>query len=117
MSNLKQPSKIVDIAPSTPRAPHQKNHVGVACLPLTGSDTEVGRFDPAATLIRINQVMALTGIGRATVYKLMSQPESGFPQAVKLTDSNARGAPVAWVLAEILDWTRARIAARNKVAA
>nr|WP_233100811.1 AlpA family phage regulatory protein [Pseudomonas sp. MF6768] len=86
-------------------------------MPLTESDTEVGRFDPAATLIRINQVMALTGIGRATVYKLMSQPESGFPQAVKLTDSNARGAPVAWVLAEILDWTRARIAARNKVAA
>lgn len=86
-------------------------------MPLTGSDTEVGRFDPTATLIRINQVMALTGIGRATVYKLMSQPESGFPQAVKLTDSNARGAPVAWVLAEILDWTRARIAARNKVAA
>lgn len=117
MSSLKQPSKIVEIAPLTPHVPHQKNHVGIACLPLTGPDTEVGRFDPAATLIRINQVMALTGIGRATVYKLMSQPESGFPQAVKLTDSNARGAPVAWVLAEVLDWTRARIAARNKVAA
>ena len=117
MSSPKQPAKIVDIAPSTPSAPYKKNHAGFACLPLTGSDTEVGRFDPAATLIRINQVMTLTGIGRATVYKLMSQPESGFPQAVKLTDSNARGAPVAWVLAEILDWTRARIAARDKVAA
>jgi len=86
-------------------------------LPISAPHTEIGQFDPAATLIRINQVIALTGIGRATVYKLMSQPESGFPQAVKLTDSNARGAPVAWVLTEILNWTRARIAARDRVAA
>lgn len=75
------------------------------------------RFDPTATLIRIHQVISLTGIGRATVYKLMSQPESGFPQSVKLTDSNARGAPVAWVLSEVLAWTRARIAARDNEAA
>ncbi|ALI01667.1 AlpA family phage regulatory protein [Pseudomonas sp. FW306-02-F02-AA] len=81
------------------------------------SDLELGRFDPTATLIRIATVMSITGIGRATVYKLMSQPESGFPQPVKLTDSNARGAPVAWVLSEVLNWTRARIAARDKAAA
>lgn len=81
------------------------------------SDWDLGRFDPSATLIRINQVMALTGIGRATVYKLMNQSESGFPLPVKLTNSSARGAPVAWVLAEVLNWNRARIAARNEVAA
>lgn len=81
------------------------------------SDLELGRFDPTATLVRIPTVMSITGIGRATVYKLMSQPESGFPQPVKLTDSNARGAPVAWVLSEVLNWTRARIAARDKAAA
>ena len=74
-------------------------------------------FDPTATLIRIHQLISLTGIGRATVYKLMSQPESGFPQSVKLTESNARGAPVAWVLSEVLAWTRARIAARDNEAA
>lgn len=84
---------------------------------VNASDWDLCRYDPAATLIRINQVMALTGIGRATVYKLMNQSESGFPQAVKLTNSNARGAPVAWVLAEVLNWNRARIAARNEVAA
>lgn len=78
---------------------------------------EPERFDSTATLIRIHQVISLTGIGRATVYKLMSQPESGFPQSVKLTDSNARGAPVAWVLSEVLAWTRARIAARDNEAA
>lgn len=85
--------------------------------PINTTGLDIGRFDPSATLIRISQVMALTGVGRATVYKLMNQPESGFPRAVKLTTSNARGAPVAWVLAEVLNWNRARIAARNKVAA
>ena len=84
---------------------------------IKASEIEVGRFDPAKTLIRINDVISITGIARATVYKLMGQSESGFPQAVKLTDSTARGAPVAWVLSEVLDWTHARIAARNKVAA
>ncbi|MND90611.1 Prophage CP4-57 regulatory protein (AlpA) [compost metagenome] len=80
-------------------------------------DTNPLRFDPATRLIRITDVVALVGLARPTIYKLMSQPESGFPQPVKLTDSTARGAPVAWVLSEVLDWTRARIAARNKVAA
>jgi len=80
-------------------------------------DTNPLGFDPATRLIRITDVVALVGLARPTIYKLMSQPESGFPQPVKLTDSTARGAPVAWVLSEVLDWTRARIAARNKVAA
>lgn len=81
------------------------------------SDVTPTNFDPSARLIRITDVVALVGLARPTIYKLMSQPESGFPQAVKLTDSTARGAPVAWVLSEVLDWTRARIAARDKVAA
>lgn len=86
--------------------------------PATGlDDTNPLRFDPATRLIRITDVVALVGLARPTIYKLMSQPESGFPQPVKLTDSTARGAPVAWVLSEVLDWTRARIAARDKVAA
>ena len=84
---------------------------------IKASEIEVGRFDPAKTLIRINDVTSITGIARATVYKLMGQSESGFPQAVKLTDSTARGAPVAWVLSEVLDWTHARITARDKFAA
>jgi prophage regulatory protein len=62
-------------------------------------------------------VVALVGLARATIYKLMSQPESGFPQAVKLTDSTARGAPVAWVLSEVQSWVESRIEARDQVAA
>ncbi|WP_122688483.1 helix-turn-helix transcriptional regulator, partial [Pseudomonas viridiflava] len=52
-----------------------------------------------------------------TIYKLMQQQDSGFPLPVKLSNSNARGAPVAWVLGEVQAWTRARIAARDQVAA
>ncbi|MBF0638155.1 helix-turn-helix transcriptional regulator [Pseudomonas protegens] len=73
--------------------------------------------DPTVTLIRISEVMDIVGLARPTIYKLMSQPESAFPKAVKLTNSNARGAPVAWVLSEVQAWARARIAARDQVAA
>lgn len=53
--------------------------------------------DPSLTLIRIAEVMAIVGLARPTIYKLMNEPESGFPKTVKLTNSKARGAPVAWV--------------------
>lgn len=117
MSDSKPNTKVVDLSASATSIPDHPTSANSPQLPINASDLDLGRFDPSATLIRISQVMALTGIGRATVYKLMNKPESGFPQAVKLTNSNARGAPVAWVLAEVLNWNRARIAARNKVAA
>ncbi|MBN7117569.1 helix-turn-helix transcriptional regulator [Ectopseudomonas oleovorans] len=79
--------------------------------------TEAPRIDPATTLIRINEVVAIVGLARPTIYKLMRQPESGFPLPVKLSDSTARGAPVAWVLGEVQQWVLARIAARGKAAA
>lgn len=73
--------------------------------------------DPATTLIRISEVMAIVGLARPTIYKLMQSSESGFPRPVKLSMSNARGAPVAWVLAEVQAWARGRIEARDQVAA
>ena len=78
---------------------------------------QIAQRDPSTTLIRITEVMAIVGLARPTIYKLMQQPESRFPAPVKLSNSNARGAPVAWVLEEVQSWTRARIAFRNKVAA
>ncbi len=73
--------------------------------------------DPATTLIRINEVIAMVGLARPTIYKLMQRPDCGFPLPVKLSNSNARGAPVAWVLSEVQAWTRSRIEARDQVAA
>lgn len=78
---------------------------------------QIAQRDPSTTLIRITEVMAIVGLARPTIYKLMQQPEIRFPTPVKLSNSNARGAPVAWVLGEVQSWTRARIAARDGEAA
>lgn len=85
--------------------------------PIKPPESPGGQLDPATTLIRMPEVQSIVGLARPTIYKLMRQPESGFPLPVKLSDSTARGAPVAWVLGEVQEWVRARIAARNKVAA
>ncbi|NMY53230.1 AlpA family phage regulatory protein [Pseudomonas sp. WS 5011] len=85
--------------------------------PIKPPASPVGQLDPATTLIRISDVQAIVGLARPTIYKLMRQPESGFPLPVKLSDSTARGAPVAWVLAEVQQWVRSRIAARGSAAA
>ncbi|XVO86695.1 helix-turn-helix transcriptional regulator [Pseudomonas palleroniana] len=74
-------------------------------------------FDPATTLIRMPRLEDTTGLGRSTIYKLMQCPKSGFPRPVKLSNSNARGAPVAWVLSEVQHWVKSRIEARDQVAA
>jgi len=84
---------------------------------LHSSANESTPIDPSLTLIRIGEVMSIVGLARPTIYKLMNEPESGFPTTVKLTNSNARGAPVAWVLSEVQAWARSRIAARDQVAA
>ncbi|KFJ91146.1 regulatory protein [Pseudomonas sp. 1-7] len=72
-------------------------------------------FDPATTLIRMPDVLALTGLQRATVYKRLKDDPT-FPRPVPLTASTARGAPVAFVLAEVQAWVRARIEARGAAA-
>ena len=85
--------------------------------PIQAIDTKSPARDPATTLIRINEVIAMVGLARPTIYKLMQRPDCNFPLPVKLSNSNARGAPVAWVLSEVQAWTRSRIEARDQVAA
>lgn len=78
---------------------------------------QVQVYDATTTLIRIDDVMAMVGLSRATIYKLMQRDDCRFPSPVKLSNSTARGAPVGWVLAEIQDWIQARISDRSKEAA
>lgn len=72
-------------------------------------------FDPAATLIRMPDLLALTGLQRATVYKRLKDDPT-FPRPVPLSSSKARGAPVGFVLAEVQEWVRARIDSRGRAA-
>lgn len=70
-------------------------------------------LDPTTTLIRMPELLAMTALGgRATIYRLLKDDPT-FPRPVPLSTSKARSAPVAWVLAEVQAWVRARIAART----
>lgn len=66
-----------------------------------------------ARLVRMPELLDMTGLARSTVYKLQKRDPS-FPKAVKLSDSTARGAPVAFVLSEVQAWIYGRIATRGE---
>ncbi|EOZ4792127.1 AlpA family transcriptional regulator [Pseudomonas aeruginosa] len=57
-------------------------------------------------LIRLKEVMRLTGLGRSTVYKVMK--EGSFPGSVALGDK-----AVAWVESEVQEWILARLRERD----
>ncbi|MGF1793839.1 AlpA family transcriptional regulator [Photobacterium profundum] len=56
-------------------------------------------------LIRLKEVMNITGLGRSSVYKFMD--EERFPKSVSLGDR-----AVAWVESEVEMWIEERIADR-----
>jgi prophage regulatory protein len=59
-------------------------------------------------LIRIKEVMEITGISKSYIYSLCSQNQ--FPQSVQLIKN---GSAVAWVEQEVLNWIDSRIQARD----
>lgn len=80
----------------------------------TGHPVTTG-LDPSTTLIRMPEVQAIVGLSRPAIYRLMQQDHNTFPQPVQLSNSKARGAPVAWVLSEVQDWVRQRIKDRRRI--
>ncbi len=58
-------------------------------------------------IIRLRQVMEMTGLGRSTVYKYVS--ENWFPKPVPLG-----GRSVGWLESEVFEWVLSRVAARDK---
>ncbi|MCC6201180.1 MAG: AlpA family transcriptional regulator, partial [Moraxellaceae bacterium] len=57
---------------------------------------------------RLKAVIARTGLGRSTIYKL--QAEGKFPQSISL---GARA--VGWISSEIDDWVRFKVETRNSL--
>lgn len=100
-------------AQQPPAAPASDN---IKQLRSASQHSSERQFDPGTTLIRIPELEALTGLARATVYKRLKDDPT-FPRPVPLSNSNARGAPVGFVLGEVQSWIRGRIAARDGVAA
>lgn len=72
----------------------------------------MSKVDATDRLIRMPELMRLTGLQRATVYKRLKDDRT-FPRPVPLSTSTARGAPVAFVLSEVQAWIEARIASRE----
>ena len=58
-------------------------------------------------IMRLEEVKACTGLGRSSIYKLMS--EGHFPKAVSLLNRS-----VGWVSHEIDSWILARIEERDE---
>ncbi|MCC5856208.1 MAG: AlpA family transcriptional regulator [Idiomarina sp.] len=59
-------------------------------------------------LIRIREVVSLTGLSRSYIYKLTKQGK--FPERVTLVEG---GTAVAWLESEIQDWIKSRVSERN----
>ena len=57
-------------------------------------------------LIKLKEVLYMTGLGRSSIYKFMD--EGGFPQSISL---GARA--VAWQQSEIETWIESKINARG----
>lgn len=64
-------------------------------------------------LVRIQELLDLTGLSRSSAHRLMKSDVT-FPKPVKLSDSKARNAPVAFVLSEVQAWIQGRIEARGE---
>ncbi|MBE8563791.1 AlpA family transcriptional regulator [Vibrio sp. OPT20] len=56
--------------------------------------------------LRLKEVIALTGLGRSTIYKFMD--EEVFPKTIPLG-----GRAVAWLESEIEEWMEQRLAIRE----
>lgn len=70
--------------------------------------------DPDTSLIRLPEVMTITGLSRPTLYRRIKAKK--FPQPVPLSDSVKRQAPVGFVLGEVKAWVEAQKSARKAVA-
>jgi prophage regulatory protein len=68
-------------------------------------------MDAVDQFLRVPDVLAAAGVSRSTLYEMM---ESGkFPKPVKPNDDRA----VRWLASEVVDWQKARIAARDNAVA
>lgn len=63
-------------------------------------------------IIRMKDVMELTSLKRSTIYNKLKTDKS-FPKPISLSDSNSPGAPIGFLLSEIIAWIESRVAKRE----
>jgi prophage regulatory protein len=73
---------------------------------------------PTQTIIRLKQVIALTGLSHSTIYDRMNPKskryDASFPKSIKLGAALQAGA-VGWIESEIQAWIQQCIAERTKL--
>lgn len=55
---------------------------------------------PETKIIRLNEVITLTGLSKSTIYRLMQSND--FPSSRKLTGQKGRA--IGWIKIEITNW-------------
>ncbi|WP_231139249.1 helix-turn-helix transcriptional regulator [Pseudomonas fluorescens] len=78
---------------------------------MTDLNDHSRQFDPAFVLIRLPDVEKITGLASTTIYRRIKD-DPFFPKPVPLGDSDSRGSPVGFVLAEVQSWVRLRVSLR-----
>ena len=73
--------------------------------PVTSSNHQRKVIGMINRVIRLPEVLARTGLGRSTIYKLMS--ENNFPKVVKMTKRTS-----VWISDEVDQWIDSRIKLR-----
>lgn len=85
-------------------------------LAINGSHGVEGRGVPVVdAFLRLEAVKQASGLGRSSIYNLMSEDPPQFPRPVKPGGENAKA--VAWLASEIAAWQREKIAARDNAVA
>lgn len=64
--------------------------------------------EKTSRLIRIREVISLTGLSKSYLYQLSNS--GNFPKPVKLVEG---GTASAWLLSEVHDWIESRVANRK----
>ncbi len=68
-------------------------------------------MDTSLRIIRMQELMAITGLQRSTIYKKLNNDPS-FPKPIPLSDSKSPSAPIGFILSEVHAWIEGRIAKR-----
>lgn len=80
---------------------------------MNTDNPSIQHLHPDSSIIRMPETEALTGLSRSTISRRIKSDPT-FPKPVRLSDSDARGAPIGFVLSEVLAWNRARISKRDQ---
>lgn len=73
-------------------------------------------FDPAAVIVRMPEAIGITGLSRASIYR-RAKTDPTFPKPVALSNSDARSAPIGYVLGELQAWVEKQKEARGDAVA